>query len=44
VGHTSRSSGLFHVKASWDRFSQSSLKTDEGATVDGARINIVEVA
>jgi hypothetical protein len=27
VGHTSRSSGLLHLEVSWDRVSQSSLKT-----------------
>jgi hypothetical protein len=32
VGHTSRSSGLLHLKASRARVSQSSLKTGEGAT------------
>jgi hypothetical protein len=30
--HASRSSGLFHLEASWARVSQSSLKTDGGAT------------
>jgi hypothetical protein len=30
VGHVSRSSGLLRLKGSWDRVSQSSLKTDGG--------------
>jgi hypothetical protein len=44
VGHASRSSGLFRVKASQDRVSQSSLKTDGGMTVGGACGTIAEVA
>jgi hypothetical protein len=31
VGHASRSSGLLHLKGSWVRVFQSSLKTDGGA-------------
>jgi hypothetical protein len=31
VGHTSRSSGLLHLEASWARVSQSGLKTSGGA-------------
>jgi hypothetical protein len=42
--HTSRSSGLFHMKASWTRVFQSGLKTDGGATVGGAHGTIAEVA
>jgi anti-sigma factor RsiW len=30
AGHTSGSSGLFHLEASWARVSQSSLKTSGG--------------
>jgi hypothetical protein len=41
--HTSRSSGLFHMKASWTRVFQSGLKTDGGATAGGARNTITEV-
>jgi hypothetical protein len=44
TGHTSRSSGLLHVEASLTRVFQSGLKTSEGATTDGARGTIVEVA
>jgi hypothetical protein len=44
VGHTSRSSGLLHMEASLARVSQSSLKIGGGATADGARDTIVEVA
>jgi hypothetical protein len=33
VGHTSRSSGLLCVEASWTRVSQSGLKTGGGVTV-----------
>jgi hypothetical protein len=40
VGHASRSSGLLRVEASWVRVSQSGIKTDVGATVDGARDTI----
>jgi hypothetical protein len=43
VGHASRSSGLLCVEASLARVFQSSLKTDGGATPDGARGTIVEV-
>jgi hypothetical protein len=35
VGHTSRSSGLFHLEASWTRVSQFCLKTGGGATAGG---------
>jgi hypothetical protein len=44
VGHASRSSGLLHMKASLSRVSQSILKIGGGATADGARDTIVEVA
>jgi hypothetical protein len=44
VGHTSRSSGLLHVKISQARVSQSDLKTSEGATAGGACGIIAEVA
>jgi hypothetical protein len=44
MGHASRSSGLFHVKTSLARVSQSGLKTDGGATVGGACDTITEVA
>jgi hypothetical protein len=44
VGYASRSNGLLHVEASLARVSQSSLKTDEGATTGGARDTITEVA
>jgi hypothetical protein len=44
VGHSSRSSGLFHMEASLVRVSQSGLKTDEGVTTGGARGTITEVA
>jgi hypothetical protein len=43
VGHASRSSSLFYVKASLARVSQSGLKTDGGATTGGARDTITEV-
>jgi hypothetical protein len=43
VRHASRSSGLFHVKASLDRIFQSGLKTDGGVTAGGARDTIPEV-
>jgi hypothetical protein len=43
VGHTSRSSGLLHMKASLDMVFQSGLKTGGGATTGGARCTIVEV-
>jgi hypothetical protein len=41
VGHTSRSSGLL---PSLTRVSQSCLKTSGGATANGARDTITEVA
>jgi hypothetical protein len=44
VGHTSRSSGLVGVEASLARASQSGLKTDGGAMVDGACGTIAKVA
>jgi hypothetical protein len=44
VGHASRSSGLFYVEANLARVFQSGLKTSGGATTDGARGTIVEVA
>jgi hypothetical protein len=43
MGHTSRSSGLLHVKASLARVSQSGRKTGGGATTGGARGTITEV-
>jgi hypothetical protein len=43
VGHTLRSSSLLHVEASRARVSQSSLKTDGGVTMGGARGIITEV-
>jgi hypothetical protein len=43
VGHTSRSSGFLCVKASWNRVSQSGLKTGGGVMAGGARGTIVEV-
>jgi hypothetical protein len=43
MGHTSRSSGLLHVKASRAMVSQSDLKTGGGATASGARGTIVDV-
>jgi hypothetical protein len=43
AGHTSRSSGLFYVKVSRDRVSQSGLMTGGGAMMSGARGTIVEV-
>jgi hypothetical protein len=42
--HASRSSGLIHVEANLARISQSGLNTDGGATADGARDTITEVA
>jgi hypothetical protein len=39
-----RSSGLLGVEASLDRVSQSSLKTDGGVAMGGARGTIAEVA
>jgi hypothetical protein len=44
AGHTSRSSGLLHMKASLARVSQSGLKTGGGATTGGVRGTIAEVA
>jgi hypothetical protein len=44
AGHTSRSSGLFHVEASLARVFQSGLKTGGGMTADGARSTIMEIA
>jgi hypothetical protein len=44
VGHTSRSSGLFHVEASLARVSQSGIKTGGGTTAGGARGTIMKVA
>jgi hypothetical protein len=44
VGHVSRSSSLLCVEASLARVSQSGLKTGGGATMGGARDNIVKVA
>jgi hypothetical protein len=44
AGHTSRSSGLLHMKASRARVSQFGLKTSRGATASGARDTIMEVA
>jgi hypothetical protein len=44
TGHASRSSGLLQVKASRARVFQSGLKAGRGATTDGARGIIVEVA
>jgi hypothetical protein len=43
AGHTSRSSGLLHVKASLTRVSQSGLKTGGGAMTGGARGTIMNV-
>jgi hypothetical protein len=44
VGHTLRSSGLLHVKASLARVSQSRLKTGRGAMAGGACGTNAEVA
>jgi hypothetical protein len=44
MGHTSRSSVLFHVEASLARVSQSGLKTGGSVTAGGARDTIMEVA
>jgi hypothetical protein len=44
VGHVLRSVSLLHLEASRTMDSQSGLKTDEGATVGGARGTITEVA
>jgi hypothetical protein len=43
VGHTSRSSSLFHVKGSRVRVFQSDMKTDRDVTTGGARGTIAEV-
>jgi hypothetical protein len=43
VGHTLRSSGMLHVKASLARVSQFGLKTGGGAMTGGARGTIAEV-
>jgi hypothetical protein len=44
MGHISRSSSLLSVEASLAKISQSGLKTGGGATTDGARGTIAEVA
>jgi hypothetical protein len=44
VGHASRSSSLLRMETSMVRVSQSGLKTGGGATTDGARGIIAEVA
>jgi hypothetical protein len=44
VGHASRSSGLFDVKASLDRIFQFGLKTGGDAMMGGARGTITKVA
>jgi hypothetical protein len=44
AGHTSRSGGLLHLKASRARVFQSGLKTGRGATAGGARDTITDVA
>jgi hypothetical protein len=44
AGHTSRSSGLLHLEASWARVSQFCLKTDKVAMADGACGIITDVA
>jgi hypothetical protein len=44
VGHALRSISLLGVEASLTRVSQSGLKTGGGATTDGARGTITEVA
>jgi hypothetical protein len=44
TGHVSRSNSLLGIEASLARVSQSDLKTDEGATMGGARGTIAEVA
>jgi hypothetical protein len=44
VEHASRSSALFHVKASQDKVFQSGLKTDGDTTTGGARGIIMDVA
>jgi hypothetical protein len=44
VGHTSRSSGLLHMKASLARVSHSGLKISGGAMTGGVRDTITEVA
>jgi hypothetical protein len=44
MGHTSRSSGLLHLKASRARVFQSALKTGRGVMAGGARGTITEAA
>jgi hypothetical protein len=44
MGHIARSSSLLSVEASVAKISQSGLKTGGGATTDGARGTIAEVA
>jgi hypothetical protein len=44
MGHTSRSGGLIHLKASRTRVFQSDLKTGGGATTGGAYDIITDVA
>jgi hypothetical protein len=44
AGHASRSSSLLSIKASLAMVFQSGLKTGGGATTDGARDTITEVA
>jgi hypothetical protein len=44
VEHMSRSGGLFCLKVSHARVSQSDLKTDGDVTIGGAHYNIMEVA
>jgi hypothetical protein len=44
VGHTSRSTGLLHVKGSQGRVSQFGLKTGGGVMSGGAHGTIMEVA
>jgi hypothetical protein len=43
MGHALRSSGLFHVEASLDSITQSSLKTGRDAMTGGARGIITKV-
>jgi hypothetical protein len=44
VGHASRSDGLLRIEASHARVFQSSLRTDGGMTMGGARGIIADVA
>jgi hypothetical protein len=44
AGHASRSSSLLSVEASLTRIFQSGMKTGGGATTDGTRGTITEVA